>query len=375
MNENEEFQEPLDPELFPNELVDESDGWEFALINKMKRDALDKIGFDPANMKKEETRFLVTSYYAIQKARLQLEGRKRALDALDSSTSMVKFIHSGLSNSESNIKKMLGIYSASQPIGRWAESIPGVGPVISSALISHIDIEKAPTVGRIWRFAGLDPTSEWLGREKATALVNSVIPQRSTSTEATDEQIAEIATKANRQADRLRQQALGYAPEDKPVVTKSLLIKVLSRRPYNADLKLVCWKLGNSFVPIADKPSKTKGPDIYGKIYKDRKVLEIQRNESGLNADLADDKKGTVDRSTDAYAAYSMGMLPKGQIHQRACRYAAKFFLSHWHHVRYEMEYGTLPPKPFVIEHLGHQEYIKPPHWVDGEVVCDCHQR
>ncbi len=40
-------------------------------------------------------------------------------------------------------------------------SVVGIGPVIAAGLLAHIDITKAPTVGHIWRFAGLDPTLKW----------------------------------------------------------------------------------------------------------------------------------------------------------------------------------------------------------------------
>jgi hypothetical protein len=38
--------------------------------------------------------------------------------------------------------------------------------VISAGLLAHINIEQAPTAGHIWRFAGLDPTTEWKKGQK-----------------------------------------------------------------------------------------------------------------------------------------------------------------------------------------------------------------
>jgi hypothetical protein len=40
-----------------------------------------------------------------------------------------------------------------------------------------------------------------------------------------------------------------------------------------------------------------------------------------------------------------------------------KLFVSHLHHVWYWIEFNTLPPKPFVIEHLGHAHVIRPPNF------------
>jgi len=59
----------------PNDLFefdeDADEPWHLDIINRFRKDALDKIGFDPANMSRGETRFIVSSYYGIQKARLQ----------------------------------------------------------------------------------------------------------------------------------------------------------------------------------------------------------------------------------------------------------------------------------------------------------------
>ena len=107
-------------------------------------------------------------------------------------------------------------------------------------------------------------------------------------------------------------------------------------------------------------------------MYVDKKLAYIQRNETGGFRETADKRASEVGRGTEAYAAYSQGMLPPGHLDAMARRYAVKMFLSHWHHVYYEMHHGTPPPKPFVIEHMWHTEYVKPPHWVDGQVVCNC---
>ena len=86
---------------------------------------------------------------------------------------------------EGQIKRALEKYVDNHPVGSWLTSIHGIGPVIAAGLLAHIDIARAPTVGHIWRFAGLDPTTKW---EKKT------------------------------------------------------------RRPWNAALKVLTWKAGESFV-------------------------------------------------------------------------------------------------------------------------------
>ncbi len=132
------------------------------------------------------------------------------------------------------------------------------------------------------------------------------------------------------------------------------------KRPFNARLKTACWKAGESFCKVQNRDS-----DVYGKVYAERKALEIQRNDRLEFADQAKEKleKFNIGKDTDAYKHYAEGKLPPAHIDQRAKRYAVKLFLSHLHHVMYECEHGRKPPKPYVIEHMGHAHYVAPPNW------------
>ena len=171
----------------------------------------------------------------------------------------------------------------------------GVGPVIAAGLLAHIDIHKAKTAGALWKYAGLDPSAQWKKGQK---------------------------------------------------------------RPWNAALKVLCWKLGESFVKVSGNKN-----DVYGKIYKQRKELEAQRNESGEFAEQAKAKleKFNIGKTTDAYKAYSIGKLPPAHIHARATRFAVKLFLSHLQEVWWKHEFHTDPPAPYAMVHQGHAHKIEPP--------------
>jgi len=56
----------------------------------------------------------------------------------------------------------------------------------------------------------------------------------------------------------------------------------------------------------------------------------------------------------------------EARIDARARRYAVKLFLAHLHGVWFWMANGTLPPKPYIIEHGGHTHVIQPPNMPDG---------
>ncbi len=226
------------------------------------------------------------------------ENRKRADNQVRSMetepSSVITWLAEQSDMLESQIKRALDKYTDAQQVGQWLKSIYGIGPVISAGLIAHIDIKKAVTVGHIWRFAGLDPTMKW---EKG------------------------------------------------------------KKRPWNAELKTLCWKVGQSFMKFSNDEDC-----FYGHVYRERKEYEIHRNESGGNRETAAGLLPKFNKLTDAYKHLSGGKLPPAQIDARARRYAVKLFLSHLQTVWYFIECGHLPPKPFVMEHRGHAHYIPPPN-------------
>jgi len=251
-----------------------------------------------AGLSAPDARWLVDYYYAIQDFRIQADGQARAVaqDADAASVELSEWLGAGMHHAERRIQQALDIYSSSSTPGVWAKSIIGIGPVIAAGLLAHIDITKAPSVGHVWSFAGLDPSKKW---ERGQI------------------------------------------------------------RPWNAKLKVLCWKLGDSFVKVHNNPK-----DIYGKVYAERKALEVERNESGVFAEQAAEKLRTQKISDkDLKKTLEAGRLPAGQLDLRARRYAVKLFLAHLHHVMFEDHYGVPPAMPYIIQHGGHTDFIGPPNW------------
>ena len=315
------------------------------------RDAAAQLGDD-------EARFLVDFYYTWQEARKRANNIVRASDEPHS---IVSWLANNTKTVEQLIKGSLGTYAGARQAGAWAQSITGIGPVISAGLMAHIDITQSPTVGHIWRFAGLDPSVEWLGKERATKLVGEVVPGRG---EITNEHIVQISSRTNRRAELIRQQALALARDpESGVFTRANLIAALAKRPWNADLKTLCWKIGESFVKFKNHPS-----DVYGKMYDSRKAYEHQKNEAGEYAQRAAYKlERTNIRVREVRDIYEAGRLPDGHIHASAKRWVVKLFLAHYHHVAYESYYDQEPPKPYILDRGDHAHYIAPPNWpLDG---------
>lgn len=249
-----------------------------------------------ATLTDREARFLVDAYYQAQDDRIRNANQSRAASQAEEPHAVLDWFSGVSRNVENSIRGALTYYVRSKPLGKWCVSIHGIGPVISAGLMANIDIQRAPTVGHIWRFAGLDPTTKWNKGEK---------------------------------------------------------------RPWNASLKRLCFLIGDSFMK-----HRNSEKDVYGKVYAERKALEIQRNEAGEFKDqAATSLKEKKIKDKKLRECYEAGRLPDGRIELRARRYATKLFLSHFHHVAYVLHHGEDPPKPYVLDHLNHAHFISPPNW------------
>ena len=272
-----------------------------------------------------EARYLVDAYYTQQNNRIRANNQAKIMGKTGEPHDVVSWLTEQNRTLENQIKSALNIFVREHKLGEWAMSISGIGPVLAAGLMAHIDVSKATSASSVWRFAGLDPTSEWNKGEK---------------------------------------------------------------RPWNAKLKVICWKIGESFVKVRNRDS-----DIYGKIYYQRKSLEWANNARGNLKDVALQASERVGKDTDAYVWYSgqvhknalreyqaksgqqikeiltkleegtgTPMLAPGHIEARAKRYATKRFLSHYYHVAHLLEYGIAPAPPYGVTLHGHSHFDPPPH-------------
>lgn len=303
-----------------------------AIEKKLDKD----IKLAAEKLQDREARYLVDQYYQLQDIRIRSAGQIRSVKQSSDSEKdqephiVLEFVLGQSELLENNIRIALGIYASHRITGAWSQSITGIGPVISAGLLANISMEhwecmepkiirikRKPkdrctqekpcsqachlkptnTVGQIWKYAGLDPTTKWNKGEI---------------------------------------------------------------RPWNASLKTLCWKIGQSFVKFSNHPKQ-----FYGTIYRNRKEYEILNNEDGKYADQAreilENKK--IGKDTDAYKYYTQGKLPPAHIQRRAERYTVKLFLSHWHQVAYFEKFGNPAPAPYVIERMGHVDFIPVPNW------------
>lgn len=281
-------------------------------VQRLSRD-LAKAG---ATLSDTEARFLVDSYYTVQDDRIRSAAQMRALEKSGEPNELFGWLTTQSSVLEKQIVRALDKYTEAHMMGSWMREIYGIGPILSAGILANISMQHwkcvaggkhsckqgepctagcgvvtVETAGHIWRYAGLDPTQKW---EKG------------------------------------------------------------QKRPWNASLKTLCWKIGQSFMKMASNDNC-----FYGKLYLERKQYEIARNERGENIHLAKELSQKVNKSTEAYKHLSQGKLPPGQIDARARRWAVKIFLSHLHAEWYRRLFNTEPPKPFAIAILGHAHMIE----------------
>jgi hypothetical protein len=242
----------------------------------------------------KEARHLVNTYYAMEESRNAAGKQVRALSQSDEPHAVLAWLHRQDATVEKQIFRALDTWSDSIPVARWAKSV-GVGPVIAAGLAAHIDMSRCPTVGQIWRFAGFDPTQEW---------------------------------------------------------------KKGMRCPWNADLKALCLKVGDSIARPGDDG------EFYRRLYLQRQAQEAAANHAGRFAGQAQRKLAHFKSTGNANArtSYSQGQLPPAHVQARAKRWVVKLFLSHYHEVALRLS-GQAPVKPFGIEVLSGSRYIPPPNF------------
>lgn len=113
-----------------------------------------------------EARFLVDAYYQMQSDRIRSDARCRELMKEGEPNDVMQWLGAQSSILEKSVANALDAYSSSHPMGQWMRSICGIGPVISAGILANIDIEKAPTAGHLWSYAGLLPDSRKVRGEK-----------------------------------------------------------------------------------------------------------------------------------------------------------------------------------------------------------------
>jgi hypothetical protein len=262
-----------------------------SLITETRSELLTKI-VRTLELKTHEIAEMVELYYDSQTLRIAHANKERTEPPSELAEWLDFWCKAGESVINGALKRWLES-EESPPEAKWAFAQIGIGPVLASGLSAHIDLAKANSVSAVWKFAGLAP---------------------------------------------------GF---DRKVKGQKL--------PYNARLKTLCWKLGESFVKVSGKEGAT-----YGKLYAQFKAEEVHRNEAGLYKEAAArELAGKKFKAEDSVTKKRLlgGMLSDAHLHARAKRRAVKIFLSHyWAQGREGRGLPVTDPYPIAI--LGHDGKI-----------------
>lgn len=331
-----------------------------ALVNQL--DPVQRLSRDLAKaamtLSDAEARYLVDAYYQTQDQRMRSDNQARTQQKIGEPHGVLSWLADQSTILESQVKRALDKYTEAHVMGSWMRSIHGIGPVISAGLLAHININKAPTVGHIWRYAGLDPTVTWQGRVKAEALMKALKEQYGNA--SLPEMVEIAARKVNRKSENYYAYLAASDFRKEQTCSIATLTKWLAMPPWNGQLKTLCWKIGESWVKHAGSEKC-----YYGHFYLEFKQKEIERNEAGGNAETAKLRVNTVGKGTEAREHYEAGRLPPAQIHARAKRKATKLFLAHMHGEWYRRAFDKEPPLPYPIAFMGHTHFIGPEDRVD----------
>jgi hypothetical protein len=259
------------------------------MITETKNELIDKI-IKAYELESKDVADAVELYYDAQKLRIMHANKERSEAPRELTQWFGKWLLIGEHVISGKLKQWVNSDRSPQE-AKWAYSQSGIGPIIAAGLAAHVNLEKAQTPSAVWKFAGLAP---------------------------------------------------GFDRKQKGV-----------KLPYNARLKVLCWKLGESFVKVSGKEGAT-----YGHLYAQFKAEEIKRNDSGGYAEAAARELRTKKISDkDTKAKLEAGRLTDGHLHARAKRRAVKIFLVHyWQRGR---EARGLPVRgPYVETVLGHDGII-----------------
>ena len=396
-------------------------------IQKLAKGQIDTV----KKFSKKEATILVNSYYSIQGYRMALGNQKRALASnygvskediakgnIPPSMEIITWLYNNLLGIENEIKKCLGVYSLSTEVGRWLQSITGIGPVLSAAMISYFDIDRAPSVSHFYSYSGLNDNNDpWLGTEKAKALVNKytkvwkhgytmyetqmAIKDRLAELEAEGEEVPQMPSLTTPDSAAVRKfcEEIGCAEDYfkahavehvKKLVTddelkliemdgchqrnfnkllkmatnpktgkqeKETLAANLAKPPYNRTLKKILYLIGESFVKVSGKEKS-----LYGRLYREKKADLTYKNEHGGFAERAKQilASKSFNKDTKAKGCYEEGKLPDAHLHMMAIRYAEKVFVSHLFDEMYIDRYNAQPPRLYAEVYMDHHDIIGP---------------
>jgi hypothetical protein len=278
-----------------------------------------------AGLNDDAARYLVDTYYDMQHDRIRAAGQIRAVET-EPPNAVVSWLSSSFEILEEGIKSALNQYTLNHKMGSWMREVYGIGPVLSAGLLAHIYMGKWCSVCH--------------GRNRADCKRRQEDKKFNVAPHGYQEEISLPTT------GRIWQFA-GIAGDDQKPWKQG------EKRPHNARLKTLTWKVGQSFMKFSGSPKC-----YYGKLYQTQKTKYQTNNLAFQYRTKALMLSANVGRETEAWKSYSKGVLSPGHIDAMARRWVVKLFLAHMHDEWYSRVFGKAPPSPYPMAVLGHTHFI-----------------
>lgn len=277
-----------------------------------------------ATLSDREARFLVDTYYIMQENRKRGRNQERALSETEEPNELISFFGDQAETMERQIERALDVYSYNHLTGRWLRDIYGVGPVLSAGFQAFIHMGN-------WCEVCHSRTKERCEDRQKKKDKNYPHPPHPYTEIFACPTVGHIWAYAGIAGDGQKKWEKGQ------------------KRPWNATLKTLCWKFGDVQVKFHNREEC-----YYGKIYQERKDLEVKKNEGGYLKHIADERLARPRASKEEHY-HKKGILSPGHIDLRARRYATKRFLIDLHTVWYWLKFGRLTPVPYPLDYLADQ--------------------
>ena len=331
-----------DPQFIP---LDDTQIVELIKAERMGKKLKSEIR-EISNPSRDEIRMLINLFYQMQANRIALSNQIRSIKqenpdgGKESQIDVLDNFMKNMAIMELNAQDTLEIICQSTEVGRWLRQIKGIGPVLAAGCLAYLDVTGKEYASQFISYAGLnDNNRPFIGRVGAERIAKEVF----TGDSITDEDVARFANATKWDIKYLTEKAFD---QEKQKWSKAELIKAAAKIPYNKELKVLCWKIGQSFNWQCNNTES-----VYGTLFSQRRALEIERNERGDYAEQAAEilRTKNISKSTTAYKEYSQGRLPKAHINARAQRWAVKIFLSHLFECAYRIKYNKVPPRYYAL--------------------------
>ena len=94
---------------------------------------------------------------SIQRQRIQSGNRRSAVErgASQGGQELAAYLETWYAGIEEQLAGQIATAAFAHPAYDWLIRVKGIGPGLTASLLAHIDIERAPTISALWRYAGM----------------------------------------------------------------------------------------------------------------------------------------------------------------------------------------------------------------------------